>query len=62
MLVVEVLDRITGSGRRIDDREVELSVVRTEGREQIEDLGDEPDYLEAYRSLGITIDPKLLDD
>jgi thiol peroxidase len=31
-------------------------------REQIEDLGDEPDYLEAYRSLGITIDPKLLDD
>jgi thiol peroxidase len=31
-------------------------------REQIEDLGNEPDYAEVYRALGISIDPQLLDD
>ncbi len=31
-------------------------------REQIEDLGNEPNYTEAYRALGISIDPQLLDD
>lgn len=28
--------------------------------EQIADIGDEPDYIAAYRSLGIMIDPKRL--
>jgi thiol peroxidase len=31
-------------------------------REQIEDLGNEPDYMAAYRALGISIDAELLDD
>lgn len=31
-------------------------------REQIEDLGNEPDYIAAYRALGITIDPQALED
>ncbi|GMR17268.1 MAG: thiol peroxidase [Gammaproteobacteria bacterium] len=31
-------------------------------REQIEDLGNEPDYIAAYRALGITIDPQVLED
>jgi thiol peroxidase len=29
--------------------------------EQIADLGSEPDYIAAYRALGITVDPGLLD-
>jgi thiol peroxidase len=29
--------------------------------EQIADIGEEPDYLAAYRALGITVDAKLLD-
>jgi len=28
--------------------------------EQIADIGDEPDYIAAYRSLGIMVNPKLL--
>ena len=31
-------------------------------REQIEDIGDEPNYVDAYRALGISIDPQLLED
>ena len=31
-------------------------------REQIEDLGSEPNYAEVYRALGVSIDPQLLDD
>ena len=31
-------------------------------REQIEDLGNEPDYMAAYCALGISIDAELLDD
>jgi hypothetical protein len=31
-------------------------------KEQIADIGKEPDYIAAYRALGITVDPKLLDD
>jgi len=31
-------------------------------REQIEDIGNEPDYVAAYQSLGITIDPRELED
>lgn len=31
-------------------------------REQIQDLGEEPNYIEAYRALGIEIDPQLLED
>lgn len=30
--------------------------------EQIEDLGDEPDYLSAFTALGIDVDPDTLDD
>lgn len=30
-------------------------------REQIEDIGDEPDYIAAYQALGITIDPSDLE-
>jgi thiol peroxidase len=26
-------------------------------REQIPDLGDEPDYIAAFQALGITVDP-----
>jgi thiol peroxidase len=31
-------------------------------REQIEDIGDEPDYKAAYKALGISVDPEALDD
>jgi len=31
-------------------------------REQINDLGHEPDYINAYRALGIEFDPQLLED
>lgn len=31
-------------------------------REQIEDIGNEPDYQAACQSLGITFDPKVLED
>ncbi len=30
-------------------------------REQIEDIGDEPDYIAAYQALGITLDPHDLE-
>lgn len=30
--------------------------------EQINDLGNEPDYVAAYKALGIAVDPGLLDD
>ena len=30
-------------------------------REQIEDIGDEPDYIAAYQALGITVDPSDLE-
>ncbi len=30
-------------------------------REQIEDIGDEPNYIAAYQALGITIDPSNLE-
>ena len=26
-------------------------------RERIEDIGNEPDYIAAYKALGITVDP-----
>jgi thioredoxin-dependent peroxiredoxin len=29
--------------------------------EQIADISDEPDYIAAYRALGITVDPEVLD-
>ncbi len=31
-------------------------------REQIEDIGNEPDYVAAYQALGISIDPRTLED
>lgn len=31
-------------------------------REQIENLGNEPDYIQTYKALGIDIDEQLLDD
>jgi thiol peroxidase len=31
-------------------------------REQIADIGEEPDYIAAYRALGIDVDPTDLDD
>jgi thiol peroxidase len=31
-------------------------------REQIEDIGKEPDYAAAYRALGISVDPGVLND
>ena len=35
------------------------TVVHTE---QLADIGDEPDYLAAYRALGVDVDPDLIED
>jgi len=31
-------------------------------RQQIADIGDEPDYIAAYKALGIDVDPKEIED
>ena len=31
-------------------------------REQIADIGEEPDYIAAYQALGIAVDPQELED